>query len=208
MHRTQVIAQLLQSTPDIWSGHAVAMARSHDTGHAELNALLPGHGWPAGALIELIPLMEGIGELSLLLPVLRRLCSAAHDVVFVRPPHIPYPPALARAGLPLNRMIWIDAKHDDDARWCAEQTLREGIAGAVLLWSDARRDIALRRLQLAAREGESLLFMYRPPGLLHAASPATVRVALRPQAGRLHLDVLKARGGRQASASLQLFRAA
>ena len=208
MQRTEAIAQLLQSTPDLWSGHTVAAMRARDTGYAELNELLPGNGWPVSSLIELIPLMEGIGELSLLLPVLRRLCAEAYDVVFVRPSHIPYPPALVHAGLPLNRIIWIDAKNDEDARWCVEQTLREGIAGAVLLWSDARKDIALRRLQLAAREGESLLFMYRSPSLLQAASPATVRLALRPQAGKLCVQVLKARGGRQASASLQLFRAA
>jgi len=208
MHRAEVIANLLRSSADLWSGHAVPAARARDTGFSQLNALLPGHGWPLSALIELIPLLAGIGELSLLMPALRRLCNEARDIVFVCPPHIPYPPALAQAGLPLNRIIWIDAKNDADARWCAEQTLREGIAGAVLLWSDVAKDIALRRLQLAAREGESLLFMYRSPALLKAASPATLRLALRPQRGALSVEVIKARGANPASVTLQLHQAA
>jgi len=208
MQRAEAIANLLRTTSDVWSGHEVAAAQSRDSGFAALNALLPGHGWPISSLIELIPLMEGIGELQLLLPALRSLCREGRDVVFICPPHIPYPPALANAGLPLNRIIWIDAKNDEEARWSAEQILREGIAGAILLWSDVTKDLALRRLQVAAREGESLLFLYRSSSLLHAASPATVRIALRPQAGLLRAEVIKSRGGKAASAQLQLHHAA
>jgi protein ImuA len=205
MQRAEAIANLLRTTPDVWSGHEVAAASSRDTGFSALNALLPGYGWPVSSLIELIPLMEGIGELQLLLPVLRTLCREGRDVVFICPPHIPYPPALANAGLPLNRIIWIDAKNDDEARWSAEQILREGIAGAILLWSNATKDLSLRRLQVAAREGDSLLFLYRPYALLHSASPATVRIALRPHAGLLHAEVIKSRGGKAASTQLQLY---
>lgn len=208
MQRAEALANLLRTTSDVWSGHDVAAARSRDTGFPALNALLPGHGWPLSSLIELIPLMEGIGELQLLLPALRLLCREGRDIVFIRPPHIPYPPALTNAGLPLNRIIWIDVQTDEEARWAAEQILREGIAGAVLLWSDAIKDIALRRLQVAAREGESLLFLYRSPALLDAPSPATVRIALKPQAGALHIEIIKARGGKTSSTDLYLYRAA
>lgn len=208
MQRAEAIANLLRTSADIWSGHEVAATRSRDTGFRALNALLPGHGWPLSALIELIPLQEGIGELQLLLPALRPLCREGRDIVFICPPHIPYPPALAHAGLPLNRIVWIDAQTDEEARWSAEQILREGIAGAVLLWSDATKDIALRRLQLAAREGEALFFMYRSATLLSAASPATVRIALKPQAGALHAEVIKSRGGKSSTACLHLHQVA
>ena len=208
MQRAEAIANLLLTTPDVWTGHHVAAIHSRDTGFPALNTLLPGHGWPLSSLIELIPLMQGIGELQLLLPVLRPLCREGRDVVFIHPPHIPYPPALAHADLPLNRIIWVDVRSDEEAHWAAEQILREGIAGAVLLWSDNTKDIALRRLQLAAREGESLLFLDRSSALLHSASPATVRIALRPQAGVLHAEVIKSRGGKSASVYLQLYRTA
>ena len=157
---------------------------------------------PWSVLIELIPMVEGIGELRLPLPALKQLCQESRDIVFVRPPHLPYPPALAKAGLPLNRLVWIETQSDDDARWAAEQTLREGLAGAVLLWSDCSKEVSLRRLQLAAREGEALTFLYRSPATLSLSSPAALRLALHPAQNGLRIDVLKSQGGRTGSTLL------
>jgi hypothetical protein len=166
-----------------------------------LDALLPGGGWPIGALTEFIPLIEGIGEVAVLQVALKRLCDEKRHIVFVRPPYIPYAPALLSAGL-LPRVLWIDAAHDEDARWAAEQTLREGAAGAVLLWSHAVADRALRRLQLAAEEGQSLAFIYRPAVTLNNSSPAALRIVLRPAPGALGVEVVKARGGRMGAVFL------
>ena len=182
--------------PGVWRGHELAPVKARSTGYVALDALLPGGGWPIGALTELVPLIEGIGEVDVLRIALKRLCDEKRHIVFVRPPYIPYAPALLRAGLPLPRVLWIDAAHDEDARWAAEQTLREGAAGAVLLWSPAAADRPLRRLQLAAEEGQSLAFIYRPAVTLHNSSPAALRIVLRPAPGALGVEVLKARGGR------------
>ena len=196
MSRTTALEQLLRNAPQLWTSRQVATVRSRDTGFTSLNALLPGHGWPLSALIELLPKTEGIGEMRLVTPALRKICQEARDIVFVRPPHLPYPPALAKAGLPLNRIVWIDAASDEDARWGAEQTLRQGMAGAVLLWSDCTKDLALRRLQLAAREGEALAFLYRSPLKSIATSPAAVRLELSAVHAGLQIDLLKVQGGR------------
>jgi hypothetical protein len=196
MSRATALEQLLRTSPQLWTSRQVAEVRARDTGFATLNSLLPGHGWPLSSLIELLPKAEGIGEMQLVLPSLRKLCQEARDIVFVRPPHLPYPPALAKAGLPLNRIIWIDTHSDEDARWVVEQTLRQGMAGAVLVWSDCTKDIALRRLQLAAREGEALAFLYRSPNTKVAASPAAVRLALSGAPAGLHVEALKVQGGR------------
>jgi hypothetical protein len=121
---------------------------------------------------------------------------------------VPYPPALEQAGLPLSRLIWIDAASDSDARWAAEQTLREGIAGAVLLWSDCTKDMSLRRLQLAAREGEGLAFLYRSPQTVVNASPASVRLKLHPAPAGIKIEILKGQGGRAELVTLPLGEAA
>lgn len=169
---------------------------AQSSGFPELDALLPGQGWPLSSLIELLPAAEGIGEMRLVLPALKQLCNEARDIVFVRPPHVPYPPALAKAGLPLNRIVWIDTESDEDARWVAEQTLRQGMSGAVLVWSDCTKDLALRRMQLAAREGDALAFLYRSPNIKVSASPATLRLALSAASTGLRVDILKVQGGR------------
>jgi hypothetical protein len=187
---------LLREIPGVWRGHELAPLKACSTGHRQLDALLPGGGWPLGALTELIPVTEGIGEVAVLHGALKRLCDAKRHIVFVHPPYIPYAPALLSAGLPLPCVLWIDVPDDEDAHWAAEQTLREGAAGAVLLWSQALADRPLRRLQLAAETGESLAFIYRPVATLPNASPAALRIVLRPAAGALGVEVLKARGGR------------
>jgi len=189
------LPQSLQQIPGVWRAHELAPVKARSTGHEALDALLPGGGWPIGALTELIPLIEGIGEVAVLQAALKRLCDEKRHIVFVHPPYIPYAPALLSAGLPLPRVLWIDAAHDEDAHWAAEQTLREGAAGAVLLWSHAVADRPLRRLQLAAEAGRSLAFIYRPTVTLHHSSPAALRILLRPAAGALGVEVLKARGG-------------
>jgi hypothetical protein len=109
-------------------------------------------------------------------------------------------------------MVWIDARHDDDVRWSAEQLLREGQAGAVLVWTSTQDEHALRRLQLAAETGKALALAYRPLKSLGQPSPAAIRVALHP--GRMgdvdhgtRVDLVKARGGRPGSVTLPLVQA-
>lgn len=189
--------QLLRQTPLVWRGRATAEVQAVATGYSALDRLLPGRGWPIGSLTEIAVEREGIGELRLLVPALRHLAHAeGRPIVIVRPPHIPYAPGLARAGLPLSRIVWIEAASDDDAQWAAEQTLREGAAGAVLIWSEATADLPLRRLQLAAQDGSALAFLFRSVRRgLRNPSPAAVRLLLRPAVDALRIEVVKARGG-------------
>ncbi|HNA05104.1 MAG TPA: SOS cell division inhibitor, partial [Rhodocyclaceae bacterium] len=60
---------------DIWRGDSIATPSLPGiaSGFAALDAELPGGGWPAGALTEIYPEVEGIGEFSLLAPALARL---------------------------------------------------------------------------------------------------------------------------------------
>ncbi len=206
---TAALDELLRRTPQLWRGRSTAAVPSLATGFSALDRLLPGHGWPVGALTELYPRAAGIGELQLLLPCLRRIArDDARPVVMIQTPHTPYAPALFRAGLPLQRLVWLQPASQQEAQWAAEQTLRAGMAGAVLMWSDSRADLALRRLQLAAEDGKAAAFLYRPLHLLQNASPAAVRLALHPAVDALRIDVMKARGGHGGSVLCPLRRAA
>lgn len=195
---SQSLHELLQHSAQIWRGTQSARIKTCSSGYAMLDAALPGGGWPIGALIELLPACEGIGELRLSLPALKALSDANRQIVFVRPPHTPYPPALLRAQLSLQNILWVSAGNDDDARWATEQTLRAGAAGAVLVWSDNSDDRNLRRLQLAAETGQALAFLYRTPSALRQPSPAALRLLLQPAADGVRVEIIKARGGHRA----------
>ena len=202
-HHTSSIDQLLQENSNLWRGREHGRSNTLSTGFDALDAVLPGGGWPRGTLIELAPACSGIGELTLPLPALQSLARERKPVALVRPPYTPYAPALRRAGLPLKQVLWVAEPNDDDARWAAEQLLRDG-AAAVLLWSDARDDRAMRRLQLAAESGQSLAFVYRAPELLKHTSSAALRIALRPTGASLRIEVIKVRRGRPSTVTLDL----
>jgi protein ImuA len=114
--------------------------------------------------------------------------------VLLQPPHPPQVLALATLGVPPSQLIWLRTGSTSDALWAAEQVLRSGSCGALLFWQNQVRSDSLRRLHLAAQGGESLFFMMRPLAAGQDASPAPLRLALRPQAGGIEIDFVKRRG--------------
>ncbi|MBA1274459.1 translesion DNA synthesis-associated protein ImuA [Stutzerimonas azotifigens] len=175
----------------VWKGRPVAQVASstQPTGHAPLDALLPGGGWPDAALTEILIPGEGSGELQLLWPTLARLTAAAERVVLVAPPHIPFPQAWLAAGVDLRWLSLVESR-GKEALWATEQCLRSGSCGAVLCWPQQADDRALRRLQVAAETGQTLAFAYRPLKEAVNPSPAALRLSLEPA----QLRVLKCRG--------------
>ncbi|MBS7455858.1 translesion DNA synthesis-associated protein ImuA [Coralloluteibacterium stylophorae] len=170
-----------------------------------LDAALPWGGFPRAALTELLLPADGIGELGLLLPALRRI-ARRERIAFVAPPWIPYAPALAEAGLPLERLTWVDAP-PPRAAWASEQCLRAGCFGAVLGWVGSGDDRVMRRLQVAATDGSALGIALRPLRHARNPSPAALRLALAAQGDGLEIRVLKCRGAVAPSQPLHAARA-
>ena len=194
MASSTALATLL-SHPDIWRGDDVAPEpAAMPTGFAELDAALPGRGWPQGALTEIVLEREGIGELRLTLPALVRVQSERRDVVWIAPPHKPYAPALAAAGLDLSRLFIVACKTPQDALWAFEQSLRAPECGAAFAWLATSDQRVLRRLQVAARDGRTWGALWRRPGQRGSAMAAPLRLALSPRDGKLAVRVLKRRG--------------
>lgn len=59
------------------------------------------------------------------------------------------------------------------------------------------RSESLRRLHLAAQQGDTLFFMLRPLAAAQDASPAALRLSLRPVAGGIEIGFVKRRGPRR-----------
>ncbi len=178
----------------VWRAGQMGSARSvvTPTGHATLDHELPNHGWPHGGLIELLLQQGGIGEMRLLRPALQRL--GQRRIALLQPPHLPQIAAWREWGLPPERLLWIRAKRHADTLWSAEQVLRNGSCGALLFWQDTLRHESLRRLQLAAQTSDMLCWLLRPLASATEASPAPLRIALRPLVGGVKLELLKRRG--------------
>lgn len=182
--------------PRVWRGSADAAALATEpTGHAFLDTVLPGKGWPKHALSEILMELDGIGELDLIVPTVARLTQAERVVVLVAPPYIPYPIAWSAKGVDLRHLHLIDAT-GRDALWAAEQCLRSGACAAVVCWPVKADDRALRRLHVAAETGHALGFAFRPSNTAQNPSPAATRVQLTARDSETGLRVVKCRGGR------------
>ncbi|WP_179401187.1 translesion DNA synthesis-associated protein ImuA [Burkholderia guangdongensis] len=187
--------------PSLWRGSQLARGgpRTIDTGFAALSAELPGGGWPVGALVELLVAQPGCGELRLLAPALARAVDARRPLALVAPPHVPNAAAFAALHVPPDALLWLRAPRQADALWAAEQALKTGCCGALLLWQQTVRNDALRRLHLAAaRSGSTLFAMLRPLAAARQPSPAVLRLALHPQPGGVAVEIVKRRGPVQA----------
>ncbi|CDG81960.1 translesion DNA synthesis-associated protein ImuA [Janthinobacterium agaricidamnosum] len=183
--------------PSLWRASQLAHSaeRCIDTGFAALSAQLPGQGWPAGNMIDLLLQQPGSGEMRLLSPALAGLSQ--RPIVMLQPPHPPQALALAALGLDPSQLIWIRSNNSGDALWAAENVLRSGSCGALLFWQNHVRGETLRRLHLAAQSGDTLFCMLRPLASAQHASPAPLRLSLRPAAGGIDIGFVKRRGPRR-----------
>ena len=192
---------------EVWRAGDAATARGArqgdeggvPTGFAALDAAFLHRGWPRAGLTELLCDACGIGELRLLAPGLAALCrNEARAIALVMPPFVPYPPALRDIGVDVARVLLIRPRNQREALWAVQQALGTGACSAVLGWlPETSLGFAnLRRLLLAARQGEAWGCLFRPAQAAESASAAELRLHLSPlPGGRLRVDVVKRRGG-------------
>jgi protein ImuA len=170
-----------------WQSAAVS------TGHDRLDAELPNGGWPTGALVDLMLQQPGIGEMRFLQPAFARI-APHRPIVLVQPPYLPQASAWSTWQLPAEQLLWIRAQRSVDALWAAEQVLRNGSCGALVLWQPHIRHEALRRLHLAAQSSDMLFWLVRPLAAAQDASPSPLRLCLRPAIGGIDVEIAKRRG--------------
>ncbi|WP_248555676.1 translesion DNA synthesis-associated protein ImuA [Paraburkholderia terrae] len=182
-----------QIHPSLWRASQLARGRisTVDTGYPSLSAELPGGGWPIGSLIEILAQTHGCGEMRLLAPALAKLTA---PILLLSPPAEPSAHGLAHAGISPERLLLIRGRRTQDQLWSAEQALTAGTCAAVLLWQKHVRADSLRRLLLAARSTTTLFFVMRHLSEARDASPADLRVGIRPSETGASIEILKRKG--------------
>ena len=203
--------------PALWRAHQLGQAARAQgqavaaSGYPVLDAQLPGGGWPARVLTELLLPHAGVGELRLLAPVLGALQRQPRGVMWFDPPAAPSAWALAALGLDLRQLVIVQSRQAAlgrvkgaarrklpaaDILWALEQALKSGHLGAAVAWLPARLPAdALRRLQLAAQAHDGPVFLLRDAQDRARPSAAPLRLLLG-SAGPdlLRITLLKRRG--------------
>ncbi len=192
---------LLRQRPELWKASQLGRntAPSVRSGFPELDAELPGNGWPRSTLIELLMNRPGVGELRFLMPVIQKMAWEGKTVLLLSPPHEPFAPALQQYGIPPEALLVVQARHPADRLWAVEQTMKSDGFGTCIAWLpddlQPTRTDQLRRLQMAAAQSGGLSFVLRGAKSQQAPSPAPLRLflsAASPQ--HVRVELLKRRG--------------
>lgn len=197
MSSPEARTDLLSRLPHVW--RLEDLAREEATlasGHAPLDACLPGGGWPLGHLVELLQERPEAHVWQLVLPALvHALGRRPGPVVLVGAPQLPFLPALQAQGLQASRLLRVHAERPQALGWAAEQALRCADVVAVLAWLPQALAADLRRLQVAAQQQrQHLLFVMRGLQVRQDASPARLRLVLQGQGDAMQVHLLKRRG--------------
>jgi hypothetical protein len=196
--------QPLISRRDTWIGRGgMAAANSDDhlqphlpTGFAALDAQLCAGGWPLGSSLEVLSEASGLGAMGLFLPAMEALRPQQRWLVFIAPPHTPYAPLLKARGIDVRQVLLVHPRSREELLWSTEQALRSSTCAAVFSWLGEQnwRYAELRRLQLAAADGDSLAVLFRHRQAAQEHAPAALRLEMRAYR---EVHILKQRGGRQ-----------
>lgn len=192
---------------DTWQGSFAPALRSANcdqhgrsqglaTGFSQLDAELQQGGWPRGSTVELLSDGSGLGAMGLFLPAMQALSAEGRWQVFIAPPFTPYAPLLEARGIDTRQILLVHPKSREDLLWAIEQALRSTTSSAVFSWLGAG-DYSygeLRKLQLAAADGDSLAVLFRPQSAARNHAPAGLRLQMR-EYRKVH--ILKQRGGNQ-----------
>jgi protein ImuA len=172
------------------------------SGCEPLDRLLPGRGFRRGTLVEWLAIGEGSGAETLALHAAREACRDGGALVVLDRAQQFYPPAAARLGIELERMILVRARNQADHAWALDQALRCPAVAAVLAWPEKLDEHTFRRLQLAVEQAGGLGLLVRPERVRHEPSWAEVRLLVEPRPApapearrRLSVCLLRSPGG-------------
>jgi protein ImuA len=165
------------------------------SGWPELDAELPGGGWPQRSVTEVLATQPSVLEWRLLSPALRTVVGDGGQVVLVGPARHPHLPGLLHVGLDERQLVWIRAEAPSERMWVTEQLIKSNCAGAIVSWLPQARQEQLRRLQVCAQACEGLVFLCRPTAARHEASASPLRVHASVSLDwELKVNVFKRRG--------------
>ena len=175
------------------------------SGCAALDRLLPEGGLRRAALVECLAAAPGSGAALLAFVLARQAAAAGGAVVVLDEDQLFYPPAAAALGIALEQVIVLRPTRAADHAWGLDQALRCPAVAAVVCWPSKWGDHTYRRLQLAAKAGETLGLLVRTAAAGAAPSWADVRLGVSALPSdvhdaaavkrRLKVELLRVRGG-------------
>jgi protein ImuA len=127
--------------------------------------------------------------------------AAAGVIVWCDPRRTLYPPAVAAAGIPLEKLFLLHPQNQREQSWAVTECMRcKGVSATIAQMSKLSR-IEARRLQLAAEKGGGIGILLRPMDRHAEIYAAATRWLVAPAPGlrtvqRWKIQLIHAHGGR------------
>lgn len=190
------INQLLQNN-SIWQASQKGVHRpALSTSYSALDKQLHYAGWPKGAITELLLPRNGIGEIRLVCPLLARLSLQTGYICWINPPFRPYAPALSHQQIDLTKLVIIRTQSTQDTIWSAQQAMGSKACSAALIWLPKKTlTNEMRKLTLAAKNGNCWGFVLRDHTLQQQSSAAALRIVMQNRQAQQNLSIIKQPGG-------------
>src|SRR5688572_24336803 len=156
------------------SGEVSANELGFTTTLSALDEVAGAKAFARGAVHEIL-CEKGQGPAMFFATVLARAACGDRAIVWSDPQRRLYPPAIAAAGIPLNRLLLLWPENEKDELWALTECLRCSGVGVALACPKRLSTIEARRLQLAAERGGGVGILLRP----HSATTTPYAAATR-----------------------------
>jgi hypothetical protein len=190
------------TTPD-WQCHfspTVGFAKkSFQTGLSALDGLLPNSAFARGAVHEI--LSESRRQTTPRFFALLLARAAGGNIIWCDPQRALYPPAVAAARIPIEKLFLLHPKTQADQSWAIAECMRCRGVGVTIAQVSKLSRIEARRLQLAAEKGGGIGLLLRPMDRNASIYAAATRWLVAPARGlrtvqRWKVQLIHAHGGR------------
>ena len=156
------------------SGEVSAQELGFTTTLSALDVIAGPKAFARGAVHEIL-CERGQGPGMFFATVLARAACGERAIVWSDPEGRLYPPAIAAAGIPLNRLLLLRPKDEKDELWALSECLRCSGVGVALACPRRLSTIEARRLQLAAERGGGVGILLRPDSAVCTPYAAATR---------------------------------
>jgi hypothetical protein len=193
--------QIFTSTTQWGSAGMLERRRVFRTGLSAIDQLLPGHAFSRGMVHEILhDPRHGTGGSRFFALLLAR--SAGGNIVWCDPNRTLYPPAVAAAGVPMEKLFLLHPKNPTEQAWAVAECMRCKGVGATVASVPAMSRIQARRLQLAVEHsGNGVGILLRPMDRNASIYAAATRWLVSPAKGertvqKWKIQLIHAHGGR------------
>jgi len=165
----------------LWRGRSVVhQQEALPTGHKVLDDSIHIGGWPRAGLLEVLLPQAGVQEFTLLMPAIAQHLKSQKRVALIGLPYLILPSVLKQLGVNPEKIWCIQTPKIEDQLWAMQQLLQSGHCLMVLAWqfNNSLRNDVLRKLQVAAKTGQSCGVVFRHERYQQDASPASMRIHL------------------------------